>query len=108
MEVHEAAGNPAEALRAFEELRSLLREELGTTPGPAAMAVFERVLRGEPPPVIAPRAPAPPGRSWEATSWPAPLAVAVDRHALVGRGVELAFLDAAGSRRARASARSCC
>ena len=51
MEVHEAAGNPAEALRAFEELRSLLREELGTTPGPAAMAVFERVLRGEPPPV---------------------------------------------------------
>ena len=51
MEVHEAAGNPAEALRAFEELRSLLREELGTTPGPAAMTVFERVLRGEPPPV---------------------------------------------------------
>ena len=49
MEVHEAAGNPAEALRAFEELRSLLREELGTTPGPAAMAVYERVLRGEPP-----------------------------------------------------------
>ena len=51
MEVHEGAGNPAEALRAFEELRSLLREELGTTPGPAAMTVFERVLRGEPPPV---------------------------------------------------------
>ena len=51
MEVHEAAGNPAEALRAFEELRSLLREELGTTPGQAAMTVFERVLRGEPPPV---------------------------------------------------------
>src|SRR3954470_19347360 len=51
MEVHEAAGNPAEALRAFEDLRSLLREELGTTPGPAAMTVFERVLRGEPPPV---------------------------------------------------------
>src|SRR4029079_18387366 len=51
MEVHEAAGTPAEALRAFEELRSLLREELGTTPGPAAMTVFERVLRGEPPPV---------------------------------------------------------
>src|SRR6185503_14802242 len=44
MEVYEAAGNPAEALRAFEELRSLLREELGTTPGPAAMTVFERVL----------------------------------------------------------------
>ena len=96
MEVHEAAGNPAEALRAFEELRSLLREELGTTPGPAAMTVFERVLRGEPPPVhrIAAarcrRRPAPRGRP---SSWPAPLAAAVDRHALVGRGVELAYLE---------------
>ena len=38
MEAHEAAGNPAEALRAFEDLRRLLREELGTAPGPAAMA----------------------------------------------------------------------
>ena len=86
MEVHEAAGNPAEALRAFEELRSLLREELGTTPGPAAMSVFERVLRGEPPPVHRAAAPvaAASGATWEATSWPAPLAVAVDRHALVG------------------------
>ena len=96
MEVHEAAGNPAEALRAFEELRSLLREELGTTPGPAAMTVFERVLRGEPPPVHRDRAArrrrwrAP---SWTVASWPAPLAAAVDRHALVGRGVELAYLE---------------
>ena len=95
MEVHEAAGNPAEALRAFEELRLLLREELGTTPGPAAMAVFERVLRGEPPPVhrsaapVAVAAPAP----WEASRWPAPLAGAVDRHGLVGRAVELAYLE---------------
>src|SRR4051794_35348172 len=93
MEIHEAAGNPAEALRAFEQLRSLLREELGTTPGPAAMTVFERVLRGEPAPVHRAAAPAPAPRIvWEATSWPAPLAAAVDRRALVGRGVELAFL----------------
>ncbi len=95
MEVHEAAGNPAEALRAFEELRSLLREELGTTPGPAAMTVFERVLHGEPPPVH--RAAAPvvvaPGVKLEPSPWPAPLAAAVDRHALVGRGVELAYLE---------------
>ena len=94
MEIHEAAGNPAEALRAFEELRSLLREELGTTPGPAAMTVFERVLRGEPPPVhraVAPVAPA--GGTWEPSPWPAPLAAAVDRHALVGRAVELAYLE---------------
>ena len=95
MEVHEAAGNPAEALRAFEELRSLLREELGTTPGPAAMTVFERVLRGEPAPVHRAAAPvaAVAGGAWEAAPWPAPLAAAVDRHALVGRGVELAFLE---------------
>src|SRR3954453_20062795 len=95
MEVHEAAGNPAEALRAFEELRSLLREELGTTPGPAAMEVFERVLRGEPAPArssaTAAQAVAP-GRQFEAVRWPAPLAAAVDRHDLVGRSVELEYL----------------
>jgi DNA-binding SARP family transcriptional activator len=92
MEVHEAAGNPAEALRAFEELRSLLREELGTTPGPAAMAVFERVLRGEPAPARAGAVPAAPAVAVAANRWPAPLAAAVDRHGLVGRTVELAYL----------------
>ncbi len=95
MEVHEAAGNPAEALRAFEELRSLLREELGTTPGPAAMTVFERVLRGEPPPArrtVVPIAPVA-GAEFKPAPWPAPLAAAVDRHPLVGRGVELAYLE---------------
>ena len=56
MEVHEAAGNPAEALRAFEHLRVLLRDELGTTPGAAAMAIHQRLLRGEPAPVTARRA----------------------------------------------------
>ena len=54
MEVHEAAGNPAEALRVFEDLRRLLREELGTAPGPAAMAVHERMLRGGAPAVRRP------------------------------------------------------
>lgn len=96
MEIHEAAGNPAEALRAFEELRSLLREELGTTPGPAAMTVFERVLRGEPPPVHRTQATLDAAASdgaWETAPWPAPLAAAVDRHALVGRAVELAYLE---------------
>ena len=89
MEVHEAAGNPAEALRAFEELRTLLREELGTSPGAAALAVHERVLRGEAPaPAPAPRAEAIP-----VVAWPPPLAAALDRHALVGRKRELAFLE---------------
>ena len=59
------------------------------------MTVFERVLRGEPPPVHRAaggrgRRPVAAGRP---ASWPAPLAAAVDRHALVGRGVELAFLE---------------
>jgi tetratricopeptide (TPR) repeat protein len=95
MEVHEAAGNPAEALRAFEELRSLLREELGTTPGTAAMQVFERVLRGEPPPARrgADPAPAPPERELDPVRWPAPVAAAVERHRLVGRTVELEYLS---------------
>jgi DNA-binding SARP family transcriptional activator len=89
MEVHEAAGNPAEALRAFEELRVLLRDELGTSPGAAAMAVHERLLRGES------RAP---GRAVvpapvEAVAWPAPLAAVLGRHALVGRARELDVLE---------------
>lgn len=93
MEIHEAAGNPAEALRAFEELRSLLREELGTTPGQAAMAVFERVLRGEPPPVVRSVPPPVAAVALEPAPWPAPLAAAVDRHPLIGRTVELGFLE---------------
>ena len=35
IEVLAATGNTAEALRAYEDVRVLLREELGTTPGPA-------------------------------------------------------------------------
>ena len=90
MEVHEAAGNPAEALRAFEELRILLRDELGTTPGPAAMAVHERLLRGEAP---AARVAEPAPTTIPAVAWPAPLAAALGRHALVGRARELGVLE---------------
>jgi DNA-binding SARP family transcriptional activator/tetratricopeptide (TPR) repeat protein len=89
MEVHEAAGNPAEALRAFEDLRLLLREELGTAPSMATMAIHGRLLRGEPPPAppVAQAGPPP------LTGWPAPLAAALDRHGLVGRSEEMAVLD---------------
>jgi DNA-binding SARP family transcriptional activator/tetratricopeptide (TPR) repeat protein len=90
MEIHEAAGNPAEALRAFDELRQLLRDELGTAPGPAVMAVYERLLRGEGPPLEAPSrlvvAPGP---------LPTPLAAATSRHAFVGRVEALATLHTA-------------
>jgi DNA-binding SARP family transcriptional activator len=45
MEALEAEGNVAEALRVFDRLRRLLRDELGTSPSPDAMAVYERLLR---------------------------------------------------------------
>ena len=54
MEVLAARGNVAEALRAFEDARVLLREELGSSPGPALVALHERLVREEP---VAPVAP---------------------------------------------------
>ncbi len=44
MEALERRGNPAEALRAYERLRTLLREELGAAPSPAVQAVHRRLL----------------------------------------------------------------
>ncbi|MFL6298631.1 MAG: BTAD domain-containing putative transcriptional regulator, partial [Actinomycetes bacterium] len=45
MEALERRGNPAEALRAYERLRVLLREELGVAPSPTLQAVHRRLLR---------------------------------------------------------------
>ncbi len=59
MEVLHARGNVAEALRVFEDVRVLLREELGTAPGPALVALHERLLREEPAPAPVAAAPAP-------------------------------------------------
>ena len=47
MEAQARRGNPAEALRTYEQLRVLLRDELGATPSPGALALHERLLRGE-------------------------------------------------------------
>jgi DNA-binding SARP family transcriptional activator len=44
MQALEAQGNVAEGLRVFEQLRTLLREELGTLPAPETMAAHERLL----------------------------------------------------------------
>ena len=41
-------GNVAEALRVFDRLRVLLREELGTTPSQEAISIHDQLLRGEP------------------------------------------------------------
>jgi hypothetical protein len=47
IEALRARGNVAEALRTYEDLRVLLREELGTTPGPALVALHERLLHAD-------------------------------------------------------------
>jgi DNA-binding SARP family transcriptional activator len=45
MRLHAAMGNRAEALRIFDRCRTLLREELGTSPSPQTEAVFMEILR---------------------------------------------------------------
>jgi len=47
MEVLSAQGNVAEALLAYEELRRLLRQELGATPGQETQALHRRLLQGD-------------------------------------------------------------
>ena len=60
IEVLAATGNTAEALRAYEDVRVLLREELGTSPGPGLVALHTRLLNAEAPPATGPAAvPAP-------------------------------------------------
>src|SRR3954464_11299971 len=66
MEVLRAGGNVAEALRAYEDLRTVLREELGTPPSARVMALHERLLRDDqeaasaaPAPAAAPAPPPP-------------------------------------------------
>jgi SARP family transcriptional regulator, regulator of embCAB operon len=45
MEALERRGNVAEALRAYERLRVLLRDELGVAPSPSLQAVHRRLLQ---------------------------------------------------------------
>lgn len=45
MEAHAGRGDVAHAVRVYEELRTLLRDELGTIPGAPARALSERLLR---------------------------------------------------------------
>jgi DNA-binding SARP family transcriptional activator len=44
MEALERGGNVAEALRAYERLRIMLRDELGVAPSPAVQNVYRRLL----------------------------------------------------------------
>src|SRR3954452_22086415 len=49
MEVLRAGGNVAEALRVYEDLRIVLRDELRATPGTRVVALHERLLRDDDP-----------------------------------------------------------
>src|SRR5262249_52426973 len=48
MQLSAARGNVAEALQAFEDLRQVLREELGTIPSPELVALHRHLLEGQP------------------------------------------------------------
>jgi DNA-binding SARP family transcriptional activator len=48
MEILRARGNVNEALRVYEDVRVLLREELGSSPGAALVALHEQLLRDDP------------------------------------------------------------
>jgi DNA-binding SARP family transcriptional activator len=54
MEAFAADGNRAEGVRVFERLRTLLRDELGTTPSPDAIAAHGQLLRPPPRPAREP------------------------------------------------------
>ena len=53
MEALAARGDIAEALRVYDDLRRLLREELGLTPAPPLAALAERLLEASPAPCAA-------------------------------------------------------
>jgi DNA-binding SARP family transcriptional activator/tetratricopeptide (TPR) repeat protein len=98
MEALARSGNVAEALLVYDELRVLLRDELGTAPAAELQALHQRLLTGE-------RRGSPPAAaaSAGAASGPSPLPSLLSprvRSELVGRERELAALRAAwrGSR----------
>ncbi len=94
MQAQAQQGNAAEALRTFEQLRVLLRDELGAPPSAALLALHESLLRDDagtvaqpPPPLPAPApAPSPPLAAPVPAPYP-PLAAPVPANdgAFVGR-----------------------
>jgi DNA-binding SARP family transcriptional activator/tetratricopeptide (TPR) repeat protein len=84
----EAQGNGAEGMRVFEQLRSLLRDELGIAPSPEAIGAHERLLN---PPAA--RQSAVTAATAAEIEVPAELAAAATGP-LVGRQAEMAQLQA--------------
>ncbi|MFJ2112659.1 MULTISPECIES: BTAD domain-containing putative transcriptional regulator [unclassified Streptomyces] len=86
-----ASGRPAEALHAYDEIRSRLAERLGTDPGRELRALHAELLAGDEPPAT----PGPPGHGRTA-----PGGLRAPLTSFVGREPELAAL-ATGLRTAR-------
>src|SRR5215208_860279 len=95
MEVLRARGNVAEALMVYDQLRTLLMDELGTTPGPALVQLYERLLMAEdePAPAAAPAARAPAPAALTPVGLPETLQEALETP-LVGRQAPLQRLRA--------------
>ena len=90
MQAHAAAGDRAEALRAYERCRRLLAEELGVDPSPETEAAYLELLGQEPAPPPAP-VPPPPGVASLGRPKPERLGSA-GRAPVVGRERELRLL----------------
>jgi DNA-binding SARP family transcriptional activator len=89
MQAHAAAGNRAEALRAYERCRRLLADELGVDPSPETEAAYVELLGQEPTPPPLPSPDMPFGL-------PNPERLGkADRSAFVGREHECQLLRAA-------------
>ena len=86
METHAARGNVAEALCVYDEVRRLLREELGLTPAPPLTALAGRLL--EQPDDRAAAAPSAPAAALPPSPLPAAIA-AVAARPFAGRRPEL-------------------
>ena len=98
MRCRASRGDTAEALRVYDRLRTLLRDELGTVPSPALIALHDGLLTGgrfEPDPGVEPTLP------------PLPAALeATPGRPFIGRADVLAELRAAWSRRGVAVGRA--
>lgn len=94
-----ASGNTAEALRAYERLRRVLQEELGTAPGAEIQALHRRLLTGreaDEPAESDPPRPSPAAREQASAASELPLPtwlVPPRRSPFVGRTGELGRLD---------------
>jgi DNA-binding SARP family transcriptional activator len=86
----EAQGNMAEGMRVFDQLRTLLRDELGTVPSPEAIAAHQRLLN-PPDPGTAPAA-LRPGAEGQDIPLPAELRARATT-TMIGRVAELAELE---------------